>query len=117
MLGGASSRVGAAPAAGFAKVKHARPMLSLDNAFADDEVADFLGRIRRFLNLKIDDELTLIAEPKRSEERRVGKECVSTCRSRWSPYHSQKKRKTLDNTTRESVSTTTAQHIKNRTKV
>src|SRR3546814_12835745 len=28
----------------------------------------------------------------RSEERRVGKECVSTCRSRWSPYHSQKKR-------------------------
>src|SRR3546814_13224379 len=28
----------------------------------------------------------------RSEERRVGKECVSTCRSRWSPYHSQKKK-------------------------
>src|SRR3546814_20645110 len=27
----------------------------------------------------------------RSEERRVGKECVSTCRSRWSPYHSKKK--------------------------
>src|SRR3546814_20984450 len=31
---------------------------------------------------------------KRSEERRVGKECVSTCRSRWSPYHSKKKKKT-----------------------
>src|SRR3546814_3851046 len=30
---------------------------------------------------------TPIARPKRSEERRVGKECVSTCRSRWSPYH------------------------------
>src|SRR3546814_20126152 len=30
----------------------------------------------------------------RSEERRVGKECVSTCRSRWSPYHSQKKKNT-----------------------
>src|SRR3546814_15556030 len=29
----------------------------------------------------------------RSEERRVGKECVITCRSRWSPYHSQKKKK------------------------
>src|SRR3546814_15382065 len=29
---------------------------------------------------------------KRSEERRVGKECVSTCRSRWSPYHSKKKK-------------------------
>src|SRR3546814_16477836 len=32
-------------------------------------------------------------ELKRSEERRVGKECVSTCRSRWSPYHSKKKKK------------------------
>src|SRR3546814_13769508 len=32
--------------------------------------------------------VTLIA---RSEERRVGKECVSTCRSRWSPYHEKKK--------------------------
>src|SRR3546814_11198972 len=31
------------------------------------------------------------AEESRSEERRVGKECVSTCRSRWSPYHSKKK--------------------------
>src|SRR3546814_21192926 len=30
---------------------------------------------------------------KRSEERRVGKECVSTCRSRWSPYHKKKKTK------------------------
>src|SRR3546814_12722684 len=29
----------------------------------------------------------------RSEERRVGKECVSTCRSRWSPYHEKKKKK------------------------
>src|SRR3546814_14500616 len=29
----------------------------------------------------------------RSEERRVGKECVSTCRSRWSPYHSKKKKR------------------------
>src|SRR3546814_14627688 len=32
-------------------------------------------------------------QPQRSEERRVGKECVSTCRSRWSPYHSTKKKK------------------------
>src|SRR3546814_14285663 len=30
---------------------------------------------------------------RRSEERRVGQECVSTCRSRWSPYHSKKKKK------------------------
>src|SRR3546814_14723104 len=34
--------------------------------------------------------------PERSEERRVGKECVSTCRSRWSPYHSKKKTKTIN---------------------
>src|SRR3546814_15510811 len=33
-------------------------------------------------------------KPVRSEERRVGKECVSTCRSRWSPYHSKKKKHT-----------------------
>src|SRR3546814_11620242 len=33
----------------------------------------------------------------RSEERRVGKECVSTCRSRWSPYHSKKKQKEQEN--------------------
>src|SRR3546814_17790458 len=35
----------------------------------------------------------------RSEERRVGKECVSTCRSRWSPYHSKNKKKQNNNTT------------------
>lgn len=63
-LTGVSSRVGAAPAAGFAKVKHSKPMLSLDNAFAEEDVADFLGRIRRFLNLKDGDDLTLVAEPK-----------------------------------------------------
>src|SRR3546814_16870339 len=33
----------------------------------------------------------------RSEERRVGKECVSTCRSRWSPYHSKKKKNKTKN--------------------
>lgn len=63
-LTGVSSRVGAAPAAGFTKVKHSKPMLSLDNAFAEEDVADFLGRIRRFLNLKDGDDLTLVAEPK-----------------------------------------------------
>src|SRR3546814_19952491 len=34
-----------------------------------------------------DRDLYILADPDRSEERRVGKECVSTCRSRWSPYH------------------------------
>src|SRR3546814_16315952 len=40
--------------------------------------------------------------PGRSEERRVGKECVSTCRSRWSPYHYKKKAKELKHTTKNS---------------
>src|SRR3546814_14446754 len=40
-----------------------------------------------------DDEIERHRVLNRSEERRVGKECVSTCRSRWSPYHSKKKKK------------------------
>jgi DNA ligase (NAD+) len=59
-----SRRVGAAPARGFAKVRHAVPMLSLDNAFSDEDVIDFVGRIRRFLNLKQDEEVAFTAEPK-----------------------------------------------------
>ncbi len=59
-----SERVGAAPSARFAKVRHAVPMLSLDNAFADDDVVDFVGRIRRFLRLPEDDEIAFSAEPK-----------------------------------------------------
>ncbi len=59
-----SARVGAEPAAGFAKVKHLRPMLSLDNAFAREDVADFIGRIRRFLGRKDDGEIELNVEPK-----------------------------------------------------
>ncbi|HEX6959540.1 MAG TPA: NAD-dependent DNA ligase LigA [Ferrovibrio sp.] len=61
---GVSAQVGAAPVPGFAKVRHVKPMLSLDNAFEAADVAEFLGRIRRFLNLKTDAELTMIAEPK-----------------------------------------------------
>ena len=57
-------KVGAAPARGFAKVRHALPMLSLQNAFGAEDVADFVGRIRRFLNLKEDEALTFTAEPK-----------------------------------------------------
>ncbi|MDB5697650.1 MAG: ligA [Alphaproteobacteria bacterium] len=59
-----SVRVGAAPAAHLSKVRHALPMLSLDNAFADEDVADFVGRVRRFLNLPPDEEVALTAEPK-----------------------------------------------------
>jgi DNA ligase (NAD+) len=56
--------VGAAPASHLAKVTHAKPMLSLDNAFADEDVVDFVGRVRRFLNLADDEPVILTAEPK-----------------------------------------------------
>ena len=59
-----SDRVGSAPAAGFGKIVHARPMLSLDNAFGDGEVVEFVARVRRFLNLEPDAPVTLTAEPK-----------------------------------------------------
>ncbi len=59
-----SERVGAAPAAAFAKVRHARPMLSLANAFEAADVAEFLERVRRFLNLKPEEEVAVVAEPK-----------------------------------------------------
>jgi len=59
-----SLRVGAAPAAGFKKIRHARPMLSLGNAFSDEDVADFLDSIRRFLKLDASADVELMAEPK-----------------------------------------------------
>ena len=59
-----SLRLGARPVSGFAKVTHGRPMLSLENAFDDQDVRDFDARVRRFLGLKEDDELALVAEPK-----------------------------------------------------
>jgi DNA ligase (NAD+) len=59
-----SRRVGAAPAVKFAKVRHAVPMLSLGNAFGEQDVVDFVARIRRFLNLGEDEEIAFNAEPK-----------------------------------------------------
>ena len=59
-----SRKVGAAPSRGFAKVRHAVPMLSLQNAFSAEDISDFVGRIRRFLNFKEGDKLTFTAEPK-----------------------------------------------------
>ena len=59
-----SRMVGAAPAAHLAKVAHALPMLSLENAFAEEDVAEFVGRVRRFLSLGADSEVALTAEPK-----------------------------------------------------
>jgi DNA ligase (NAD+) len=59
-----SHRVGAKPSEKFAKVAHRVAMLSLDNAFADENVVDFVGRVRRFLGMKDEDELGFTAEPK-----------------------------------------------------
>jgi DNA ligase (NAD+) len=59
-----SNIVGAAPALALSKVTHAKPMLSLDNAFNVEDVTDFVGRVRRFLNLSDDTPITLTAEPK-----------------------------------------------------
>ncbi len=57
-------RVGAAPARGFRKVRHTVPMLSLSNAFSEEDVASFVDRIRRFLKLGERDALAFTAEPK-----------------------------------------------------
>ncbi|GAB1478986.1 NAD-dependent DNA ligase LigA [Paracoccaceae bacterium] len=57
-----SDQVGASPADGFGKVAHAVPMLSLENAFEDGDVADFDDRVRRYLNH--DGALLFTAEPK-----------------------------------------------------
>src|ERR1700716_4200512 len=59
-----SQKVGAAPSGKFKKVRHAVPMLSLDNAFAEQDVLDFVGRIQRFLKLGDDDSIDFSAEPK-----------------------------------------------------
>ena len=55
-------KVGAAPAAGFGKVTHAVPMLSLGNVFSEEEVQDFLAKIKRFLGLN--ETIEIFAEPK-----------------------------------------------------
>jgi len=59
-----SKLIGAKPSGKFAKVTHSLPMLSLDNAFDDQDVSDFMGRIRRFLAPNAPDHIALVAEPK-----------------------------------------------------
>ena len=59
-----SRRLGAAPTTALAKVAHARPMLSLDNAFSPEEVAEFARRVRRFLSLGAAEQVAMTAEPK-----------------------------------------------------
>ena len=62
-----SQQVGVAPTSGFSKVIHARSMFSLGNVFSAEDLADFLGGIRRFLKELTDDKnipLEMVAEPK-----------------------------------------------------
>jgi DNA ligase (NAD+) len=59
-----TKRVGAAPHEAFGKVRHRVPMLSLSNAFDENDVHEFVDRIRRFLNMAADDPVGVTAEPK-----------------------------------------------------
>jgi DNA ligase (NAD+) len=59
-----TQRVGVAPSEKFAKVRHKVPMLSLGNIFEDEEVGEFVARVRRFLGLSADAPLAITAEPK-----------------------------------------------------
>ncbi|HEX9466019.1 MAG TPA: NAD-dependent DNA ligase LigA [Alphaproteobacteria bacterium] len=59
-----SKNVGAAPAERFNKVMHSVPMLSLANAMTDEDVQDFVKRVRRFLGLSESEAVDLVAEPK-----------------------------------------------------
>ena len=61
---GPSRRVGSRPAQGFEKVVHARPMLSLRNAFDEADVGEFVQGVRRFLNLAPEEPLAMTAEAK-----------------------------------------------------
>jgi DNA ligase (NAD+) len=59
-----TQKVGAKVSEKFAKVRHSVPMLSLGNGFADEDVTEFVARIRRFLQLKEEAPLVFTAEPK-----------------------------------------------------
>ncbi|WP_084418106.1 NAD-dependent DNA ligase LigA [Henriciella litoralis] len=59
-----SDRVGVEVSDAFSKVEHGIPMLSLDNAFSEEDVAEFVARIRRYLGLEAGEELSITAEPK-----------------------------------------------------
>ncbi|QOT72179.1 MULTISPECIES: NAD-dependent DNA ligase LigA [Sphingobium] len=59
-----NAQVGAAPTSALRKVQHAVRMMSLDNGFADEDIAEFIARVRRFLALPEDAPVALTAEPK-----------------------------------------------------
>lgn len=57
-----TAKVGAAPAKGFKKVQHSVPMLSLSNVFSEEELNDFIDKVKRFLNVTSD--IEVVCEPK-----------------------------------------------------
>src|SRR4051794_17703394 len=57
-----SRRVGAVASEKFAKVRHAVPMLSLSNGFSEEDAREFVGRVRRFLNLPETETVEIAAE-------------------------------------------------------
>ena len=59
-----SKTVGAKVASGFKTIRHAIPMLSLSNAFEDQDVIDFVGRVKKFLNIADSEPLSIVTEPK-----------------------------------------------------
>ncbi|WP_299827348.1 NAD-dependent DNA ligase LigA [uncultured Roseobacter sp.] len=59
-----TDQVGAAPSEGFSKVEHAVAMLSLANGFDAEDIADFDGRVRRYLGIPEETQLDYTAEPK-----------------------------------------------------
>jgi DNA ligase (NAD+) len=59
-----TQKVGAKPLKGFQKIKHSVPMLSLGNVFTEEELEDFLKRVRKFLGLGEDEVVKIAAEPK-----------------------------------------------------
>lgn len=59
-----NAQVGAAPTSALKKVPHAVRMMSLDNGFSDEDIAEFIARVRRFLALPEDAPVALTAEPK-----------------------------------------------------
>ena len=59
-----SKKVGYKPSEKFKKIPHNVPMLSLSNAFSEENIIDFLKKIKNFLNLKEDEKITFSSEPK-----------------------------------------------------
>src|SRR3546814_17522710 len=80
---------------GFAAVDQVAPAQIAAIAMRAQTMTRFAGQRRTYLDLVDADAIDELDQifVQRAEERRVGKECVRTCRSRWSPYHEKKKKK------------------------